>query len=250
LVACVVVDDDNTIKDLKSKTFTLDTGVAGSVASTTWKGASRGYFVTTANGEFNFNGLRWSATQPQVDETDADGIAVWFACAGASAPGTPGDPSPFLCIGGGGASPRGLMRVPGANTARYISGGGTVANSATSLPTDGATKFSFGANYRSNVSSEVFYGLESGSLASDGTAGPDGAYGSSTATLWNIGGAVGYGNQPHRPFIHCVFNGLLTLAEFQSLHDNWVSALFNASGPTLHQIERGRSMARGILRGV
>lgn len=224
LISCVAVDDDDVIKDFKANTITLDTGVAASVATGSWKSVSRKYFVTTANGSFNYFGVRFSATQPSVDETDSDGMAAWFACHGASAASGGG---PFISIAPFDAPDRGLTRS--GTKGRYISGGGTVAITATDIPTDGTTKFSFGANYRSANSSEVFYGLESGSLASDGTAGSDGGFGT-TAQLRGIGGADGQGNQPFQPYVVCVFNRQLTLTEMQSLHNDWFGTLFD-SGP-------------------
>jgi hypothetical protein len=200
--------------------------VAASVATGSWKGTARKYFVTTANGSFDFFGVRWNATQPTLSETDADGMSAWFACHGASAWGAA---SSFIETGPGFAgSKQGLRRTTASGPGEYISGGGTVAVSATSLPTDGTTKFSFGGNYRSADSSEVFYGLESGSLASDGTAGSDGGFGSGATSVYAIGGSAGQGNQPFSPYVCCVFDRKLTLAEMQSLHDDWFGTLINA----------------------
>ncbi len=230
LVACVAVDQDGTVKEfVATRSVTLDTGVAASVTASTWKGATRSYFETTANGTFNFNGVRWAATQPVVVEDDADGMAVWFACAGASANTTDVQ---FVSIGNGSGSIRGLGRqTGGTNKGTYRSDGTPVAVTTTSLPTDGTTKFSFGASYRSASASSVYYGLESGSLSQEATAGSDGGFGGSRSA-WNIGGVAGQGNQPFKPFVVAIFNKQLSTAEMQSLHGNgtndWTTTLFDA----------------------
>jgi hypothetical protein len=85
-------------------------------------------------------------------------------------------------------------------------------------------------NYRSGVSSAAFYGLESGSLSQEATAGSDGGFGSSAAPIATIGGASGQGSQPFKPYCVCVFNRLLTEAEMQSLHNDWFGTLFDSGG--------------------
>lgn len=244
LVVCVAVDEDDTIKDFKGAAITLGTGVAASVATGSWKSTSRKYFVTTDNGTFNFFGVTFNATEPTVDTNDSDGVGMWFACHGASACSS--DSAPFISIGS--SITTGLKRVAAADNHGYFSsGGGTQATTATNLPTDGTTKFSFGSNYRSADSSEVFYGLESGSLASDGTAGSDGGFGGAARSIFSIGGAAGQGNQPFKPYLAAVFNRKLTLAEMQSLHNDWFGTLFDApAGAT----QAPRSMQQFRLRSV
>lgn len=230
LIVCVAVDDDGTIKDFKGNAITLGTGVAASVADGTWKGVSRKYFETTSFNTYDVRGVSFNATQPSVDETDSDGMSVWFCCNGAS--GTTYIDAPFIQIAGSNTERKGLGRVSESdNHVRFSPGGGTQAKTTTAVPTDGTTKFSVGANYRSNVSSQIFYGLESGSLASEATAGADGGFGG-VHQIFGLGGAVGGGQgaQPFKPFIACVFNRQLTLAEMQSLHDDWFGTLFDVSG--------------------
>jgi len=43
-----------------------------------------------------------------------------------------------------------------------------------------------------------------------------------------IGGAVGGGNQPFKPYCVCVFNREITESEAQSLHNDWFGTLFDA----------------------
>ena len=49
-VVILIVDSDGVIKDVKGNAITLGTGVAASVATGSWKGTARKYFVTTSNG--------------------------------------------------------------------------------------------------------------------------------------------------------------------------------------------------------
>lgn len=230
LVACVGVDDDNTIKDFKGNAISLDTGVAASVATGSWKGTARKYFVTTANGSFNFNGVRWNATQPTVAGDDSDGQSVFVAL---HANNASNDDASMVLIGTGIGNRTGLF-VNSSTKASYNPGGGTQAVSTTTIPTDNSTKFSIGSNYKGgggSGGSEIFYGLESGSLASDGTAAYDGGFGGSRS-IYAIGGTDGWGKNPCSPYIVCVFDKQLSLAEMQSLHDDWFGTLFDAAGTT------------------
>jgi hypothetical protein len=225
LTSCVAVDDDDTIKDFVGATISLDTDVAASVSTAaTWAGVTRRHFVTTSNTEFDFRGVRFSATRPVIDE-DA-GVTIWFACAGASAAGTPADPSAFVTIGGGGTGPRGVARVPSGTALTYRNTGSPMAQTSTGLPTDNSTKFSAGITYRNATSSTASYGVDGGTLTVQDTEGSDGGFGFAT-TLWHIGGAAGYGNQPFRPFIVCTFDRILSEAEQQTLHNDWFNTLFD-----------------------
>ena len=153
LIVCVAVDEDGTtIKDFKGNAVTLDTGVAASVATATWKGTNRKYFVTTANGSYDFYGVRFS-TPPTVDLASTNGMSAWVACAGADANSSDG---PFICIAVGGGSDYGLMHdVTSTTKGSLFPGGGTYAVTTTSIPTDGTTKFSFGAAYKASTTSTV-----------------------------------------------------------------------------------------------
>jgi hypothetical protein len=237
LITCVAVDDDNTIKDFMGYTITLGSGVAASVSTATWKGTSRRYFVTTDNTTADFYGVEFTATRPPIDEDV--GISVWFACAGASAPTDASVPGPFVAIGGGGTNQRGVLRGVSANPVTYSTlGGSPYAVTSTSVPTDGSTKFSLGITYKNATSSTALYGLESGSLALEDTEGSDGGGWGGATTVWNIGGCNGNGNQPFKPFIVCVFDRLLSEAEYQSLHNDWYGTLFEAPA--------GSVMTRGV----
>ena len=223
LIACVVVDEDGTtIADLTGKAVTLGTGVSATVATGSWKGSARKYFGTLADGTFGFFGVTWN-TPPLCDEDDSDGISVWCAFHGADSPNTV-----FACIAASNSDVRGYGKAAATAKGTYRSGG-TVASTTTDLPTDGTTKFSFGMAYRSGVSSEAFYGLESGNLSSEATAGTDGGFGGDR-NLHSIGGVSGQGRHPSRIYCFCVFNKQLSETEMDSLHDDWFGTLIDAGG--------------------
>ncbi len=223
LIVCVVVDEDGTtITDLTGKAITLGTGVSASVATGSWKSVSRKYFSTTANGTFDFNGVTWN-TAPLVDEDDSDGVSVWCAFHGASSANTV-----FAAIAGAPGDVRGYGKAAATAKGTYRSGG-TTAATTTDLPTDGTTKFSFGMAYRSGVSSEAFYGLESGNLSSEDTEASDGGFGGDR-NLYEIGGVDGQGNHPASVYCFCVFNKMLSETEMDSLHDDWFGTLIDAGG--------------------
>lgn len=237
LVVCVAVDDNNTIKEFVNgwtdgAGFTLDTGVAASVATGTWKGSNRKYFETTATSgtaALTWRGLRFT-TPPTVNETDSDGCTWWFACAGAYT--SHNNLGPFM--NNTASQARGVRRTTSSGPiSYYLSGGNPRATTTTSLPTDGTTAFSAGITYKSSSSSSAAYGAESGSLSVEATAGSDGGFGSSTRDISAIGGAQDQGSQAFKPYICCVFNKILNEDELRSLHGNgtndWFSTLFDAT---------------------
>jgi len=93
LVFCLAVDQDGTtVKEFVSSSVNTDMTVDGSVTtgSSSWKGTSRGYFETSSNGTFNFHGIRFGTTKPDMVGNDADGLAIFCAVASiAAATGTP-----------------------------------------------------------------------------------------------------------------------------------------------------------------
>lgn len=227
LIACLVVDEDgSTIVDLCGNTISAH-GSLPAVSSATWKGVSRGHIVTGGDGFYTPYGISWSGTKPTVNTNDSDGIGVFVAAAGASAK-TGGAIGNFVYIDSDPASTvdRGLYR-DGSNKAvmKFTASSGGV--STTSIPTDD-TKFSMAANYRNEANVENFYGLESGSLASDSTATNPGNWGSASYVLHSIGGMSGQNTQPFKPFIVAVFDRELTLSEYQSLHNDWFGVLIDS----------------------
>jgi hypothetical protein len=235
LIACLLVDEDgSTIVDLCGNTISTHASLPA-VGTATWKGTSRKHIVTSGDGSYTPYGVTWTGTKPNVGATDADGFCVFVAAAGASAD-TGGVTNPFVHIDADPhSSPdRGLYRNT-ADKAVMAFGGSSGGVSTTSIPTDGTTKFSMAGNWKNDANVQVFYGLESGSLAADSTAVNPGVWGSTTFLLSGIGGMNGQGTQPFKPFVVAVFDRELTLTELQSLHgdgtNDWFSTLIDAGSP-------------------
>jgi hypothetical protein len=224
LALCVGVDEDGTtIKDfVANRTLTPETGHPPSVGATPWKGTSRGYFTTGSGGTFDPWGLAFS---PLSLSFGSAGVGVFIALAGAAAATGAAGYSYFV---GDTANARGLSRPSGSGAQAWAFSGGAQITGATALPTNGTTKFSTGANFIAAGAMQIYYGLESGALAQDAT-GTD----SNVPGTWApdyIGGGPGLGVQVANYHIVAIFNRALTLAEMQSLHDDWFGTLFDASG--------------------
>ena len=227
LVICVGIDSDGTtIKDFVSnRTLSYVSGHTPTVSSATWKGTSRGYFTTSGDGSFTPYGITFTA--PTINY-GGSGLAAFIAFSGASA--ATGSTGYDYAIGDSSNS-FGLSRTSLSGPLSWcFSGNPQPGTGATSLPTNGTTKFSIGSSFLAGGTITIYYGLESGSLASDGS-GTD----INVPSNWlpnNIGGDAGLGAQPGNYHIACAFNRVLTLAEMQSLHgdgtNDWFSTLFNS----------------------
>jgi hypothetical protein len=77
-----------------------------------------------------------------------------------------------------------------------------------------------------------FYGLESGSLATDGT-GTDSGNGSNGRFVGTVGVIAAQGSQPAKYHIVCLFQAELSTTELQSLHDDWFGTLFESGSAQL-----------------
>lgn len=224
LTMCLMVDEDGTtIKEFVNATVnsqkTVDSGVT--ISEESWKGTTRKFFATAANGTFDFHGIRFGATKPAWNPTDADGCAFWGACASMSAGISPGV---FLT---GNIAAHHLRRKPSApNSAQLYSYDGNRGAGSTALPVTGES-FSFGCSYDSD-DFQWYYGLESGSLAADGSGTSNNGWMEST-TVAAIGGWSGQNNLPASWHICCIFNRKLTLTEMQSLHNDWFGTLFESA---------------------
>jgi hypothetical protein len=205
------------------------------VGSGTWKGETLNYFETLADGSFDFHGILLNATgdgRPTIDIGSGDpGVGVWFASAGhAASSGTAWGYMLQL-----GAATQGLKR--GTSTSGgllwEIAAADITADAGTDLPTNGTTKFSAAANYEYNTSQglapDYGYGLESGSLAADGTYTPQ-TRGASDTTISAIGGAAGLGHFAGKYFALAIFNSPRSLAQMQALHDDFMGELFEPTG--------------------
>jgi hypothetical protein len=221
LVFCLAVDDDDTtIKEFVSAdgdaNKTVESGVT--VGTATWKGGTRGYIETTTNGSFDYKGVRFPVGHQTSVDWSSGGHSFFMACAGASD------------LSGIGVILEGV-------SARASAGGplqdpfGT-HNGSTNLPTNNSTKFSCGFSHNYGVAYAMYYGLESGALAADGS-GAEAGFGS-VQPIAGLGGSTSNGNQPGKYHIVAVFNRVITLSEFQSLHgdgiDDWRSTLFTSGG--------------------
>jgi len=238
LIACYMVDDDGvTLREWVSGQFSTWNGVdtwaddAGNadmsvdnpvvVGQATWKGTSFNYFQTLANGTYNFYGIRHSAAQTVPGGTSQGGFGVFAACAGMDA----------------GGAYNGLIANGGSNAffgkndtdyiTWYVGSGYRMSSSTQTLPSDLSTKFSFAGNWINGGTSDVLFGLESGSLANVGSAA-GGSF--SFSDYQYIGGLSGSGNLPGKHHLIAIFNRPLSDTEYQSLHNDWFGALFQTPG--------------------
>lgn len=224
-VMVVAVDQDGTIKEFVSSDVnsnkTLGTGVAASVASATWKSVSQQYFAVT-DASFDYNGVRFASGHRPSYTSAGSAISVFMA---------------FNSLAGGGGGAPGYFierNASGTHLAARNGATGQLRNSlipvngTTNLPSDSSTKVSAGFSYDDvSAGSKFYYGLESGSLAADGTDASVG-FGPGAQNIFGIGGATGQGSQPGNYHFVAVFNRALTLAEFQSLHNDWFGTMFDA----------------------
>jgi hypothetical protein len=229
LVMCLAVDQDGAIREFVSSTAnsnkTLGTGVAASVTDGSWKGTTRKYWVASSNGSFDFHGVRFaSGFRPSLATNNANGFTYWEAFHGAGGVSGSGHYAHY----GSSSGNEGPIRSSTKLTLYLASnnrGSGTTA-----LPSDSTTKFSAGIAFRdaAGVGAEFFYGLESGSLATDGTSTAGVGFGSSPGSMFSVGGCAGQGLVAASRYCSCLFNKKLTEAEAQSLHDDWFGTLFDA----------------------
>lgn len=232
LVMCNGVDEDGTITEFVSSDVqanrTLDTGVAASVATGSWKGTARKYWVSVDNSGVPAGVLFAAGHRPTLALTNANGVTYFCAFHGSSA--RTGDGGYISHSTAGDGQQAGLTLNSAANTCLMYGAGLKGGGSTTAVPTNGTTKFSIAVSYKDSgtPSDRYHYGLESGSLAADGTSDTHGGASSSAADVYGIGGLSGFGAIGASRYLDCIFNIELSLAERQSLHDDWFGTLFNA----------------------
>ncbi len=226
LTMCLAVDEDGTtIREFVNPTVdaqkTVDAGVT--VGSENWKGTPRGYFATTSNGAFDFHGIRFGTTRPPWEPADGDGCTIFGACAAMGAGNSSGNY--FLHAS---SDTQSIVRdwTAAPNSAAFRFYDGLRGKGNTALPNDG-TSFSFAVAYNA-TSANWYFGLESGSLAADGTSTGNSGY-TANSTVAYVGGWPGQGYQAASWHLLCIFNRTLTLEELQSLHDDWFNVLFESS---------------------
>jgi hypothetical protein len=228
LVVCVAVQSDNTITEFKGNSISLDTGVAASVGTDTWKGSSRKYFSTTDGAsETTYYGVRFNTTRPQYPTAAGGSVFAAFR-------EIDSDTDLQHCLAEIGLevgdNVRGLWvtTTNASRKARFdFNSGAACTIGSTTIPA--ATKLSIGANYTYNSNAQIFYGAESGSLATDSTAANPGTFGSIPFDIFGLGGAVGSNTVPADWFIFAVFDRELTTVEMQSLHNDWANVLFDGA---------------------
>jgi hypothetical protein len=219
----VAVDNDGQIKEFVSSSVNADMATTNvTTGISTWKGADAPYFETTS-----INTIVFGTNKPVQNAAFGQSIGAFIAHIGTSAAtGSYGG----LRLSGAGAI---VTRDPTTGKPQWRWGQSNVrytSNGANTLPTDGTTKYSLGGNYRYDTSAQFFYGLESGSLAAEGTpASPEG-FGSSSTWI-TIGGQTsgGYGTTPGKYLLAAGFGEELTEVEYQALHDDPYN-LFYLSG--------------------
>lgn len=233
-VMCTAVGEDGTIKEFVSSDVdtnkTLGTGVAASVTNGSWKGANRNYWSSTGNGSSDYHGVRFTDThRPAVSMTNANGWSLFEAyhAHDNTGGGTVVGLLTFSSTADSGTA--GLVKFTSGKLALYYSSGYRGAGTTT-LPTDSTTKFSVAASYKEGASpsTRFHYGLESGSLETDGTEAISG-WASGVGYVMGIGG-IGIGRQPASRYVSLLFNKELSLAELQSLHDDWFGVMFDVTG--------------------
>jgi len=228
LVMCVAVDEDgSTIKEFVSPTVdaakTLETGVAASIGTSSWKSVSRSYFQTLANGTYDFYGITFGATKPAFDSGNTHPFSVYAVCAGAGT--RSGNQDDMIQAG---QVSRRILSIS-ATDHQLIFNAANVGT--TTIPSDGTTKFSMGGSFVNSGNVKLYYGLESGSLAQDGTTQTDAGYGGNGQTILSIGGdRTSGGKTPGKWHLVAMFQAELSLSDFQALHTDWVGTLFDAGG--------------------
>ena len=232
----VALDDDGvTVRDFASAIRTANMTVHPNVlkGASTWKGTSRGYFQTMMTGAYSHEGIAFAAgfEIPHLNGYVDPGTSLFVASAGSGPRGGNG------AMAGPYQMPTGTLRIA------YGSHDGI-----SPIPSDTTTKFSMGMNFVYGSTWTAFFGLESGSLAADGT-GTDGGYGFADK-IARIGGDPGQGTAPGRYHLFATFPRPLTLAEQQSLHNDWFGTLFVQPAPTLRGNANLDNMtASGIVGG-
>lgn len=219
----IAVDDDGaTIRDFVSSTRTSNMSIHGDVTigSATWKGASK-YFMDLPMSGNDGHGLTFASGHeiPIPNQIGGVGTTVMIVCRGMGSAAVRGD----------------LMATTPDAALIYRNGSGKLSEyptsvATTTMPSDGTTKFSAAMTYVYGGTWTAYYGLESGSLAADGT-GTDPGYGNANPVKYIPAGA-GQGGTPYKAHYIIVVPGGASLAELQAIHDDPEGTLFDAGGIT------------------
>jgi hypothetical protein len=191
------------------------------IGSTTWKGSNETYVETLPGGSFDYLGIAF----PTPIGSEASPAALSFF--GAIVANEEANVSYWLSADDGNTN---LFGINSSGNIVFYERGIAHAAGTTTIPSDGTTKFSVGANIESGNQVEAFYGLESGAIASDGTA--------SAGTLqWAGVGAIGGESgqdydAPHKFVLWASFNRTLTQQEYDDLHADPFGTLFESASDT------------------
>lgn len=222
LVGCLIVDEDGeTVVDLCGNPITVHANVT--IESGSWKSVSRPYFKTTGTGSYTAQGVIWDSPRPELPNKSIG--AVFCAMAGI----------------GPGANARRVVAIGGVSNglsynattdlflwAANIPGGSVPDYNTTPTPDDWSVPFSIAGNYHELTKAQMFYGLESGSLALEADADSTHSYAfGSTPYLHSVGGYDGQGRQPGGFYCVCIFGELISLAEAHALHNDWFGTLID-----------------------
>lgn len=208
LITLVFPDTDHSIVEWKSYSISLNSATTG---TTTWKGTTLGYWTPDADSWISYSAGPSFSPPFTVVFLMIDGVLS-----------TPGD--------------RGLMDTVSQNRVvrdgnasqvmALIDAGGAAGVTATTFT---ATKsYSLGFQCRSTSgTNNVYYGLESGSAATDATTDNGGTIGGAeTLTRW---GHINTRGIYVAKYVLCaLFDKLLSEAEFQSIHDDPVGTFFES----------------------
>lgn len=224
-IAVIAVDGDDVLKEFVSgRSVTHNASIASPVTGTaTWKGTSRRHFKTDYGGDiFTPRGVLWNATQPSIPTgSGGNGISFFVAVAGLVETS-----NQFLWQISTDAN--NCLKLDGTNKPVWRAGSTDFTAATTAWAA--STKFSYALTVKySTAGNQHYYGLESGSLATDGTF-DEGGFGS-TGPLNLFGGAASNGSCRGNYFCAAWFSHatLLTTAELQSLHDDWFGTLFDVA---------------------
>jgi hypothetical protein len=223
LIAAIGVDEDGTtVKDfVTGNTGTYNASIGSPrIGTATWKGVTRSHFKTDIGADaYSPRGWVWSGTPPTVPMNGGNGVAF---LALVNAFDDVGVGNVFWTVD---SNNSGVRIGTGAKIEAWM-GSSSRGFSTTTLTT--ATKCSFGLKQIYNTNSLPFYyGLESGSLAEDGTYN-EGGY-SGQGPLQEFGGNTGFESAPGQYFLALWFSHatLPTTAELQALHDDPWGTLFD-----------------------
>ncbi|HYE70674.1 MAG TPA: hypothetical protein VD932_04035 [Aquabacterium sp.] len=227
LLFALTFDDDNTtLKEFVDPDvndgMVVDAGVT--FGTTTFKGQTRGWFQTTADGAFDFEGISFTSPDQAVGPASSN-VSIVMLCAGS---GTGNNNKFWISFNG---DVHGLG-TDGAGKA-HITFGGTGCSGTTTIPTDGTTKFFVAGNWSGpsgTEDGEIYYAAEASSDVALENTEDIGSFGSDVP-LTHIGGPPGNGNLPFKCIAIYMFDGLRTLSQLQALFDDDLDELFGEAEP-------------------